>query len=353
MPGAYYWGDSDNGLIDGTDLTALEAALAGQNPGYWTIPPSNQARSALWQDLDGNGILDAPDYTIMQGWLGNDFSDHSGSPVEIILEKTDITIAPGSSVYIRAKALSGYGKGRAGWGMVFQLAGGSCATARLYGRNVSDGSSYGWFADQAYEYTRDASGSWYASVKLKTAGCSENDTVFIGAYIPGYDQRFPSRLVARNYTDAGGGTVEQTAVHNNTCIDNDHDGRGNYCSAGSDCDDADPDNWNKCATCIDADSDGWYANCDRYLNRRGPDCDDADRWTWQMCNCVPEYCPECVCMSLWDPVCVVSECYYENDCLAYSYCDEIYCYLGLDAYGDIDPNSDCARAHPGCMNQCW
>ena len=47
------------------------------------------------------------------------------------------------------------------------------------------------------------------------------------------------------------------------CLDADGDGYGsaggggNTCS-GTDCDDADPNNWTSCATCVDTDSDDIY-----------------------------------------------------------------------------------------------
>lgn len=61
-----------------------------------------------------------------------------------------------------------------------------------------------------------------------------------------------------------------------TCIDNDGDTYGQNCSAGTDCDDNDPNNWTKCYTCMDSDIDGFYINCNRYLTINGPDCDDSD-----------------------------------------------------------------------------
>jgi N-acetylneuraminic acid mutarotase len=47
-----------------------------------------------------------------------------------------------------------------------------------------------------------------------------------------------------------------------------------YSVDASDCNDADPNNWMSCATCVDADGDGSFIGCDRYLTITGPDCDD-------------------------------------------------------------------------------
>ena len=57
-----------------------------------------------------------------------------------------------------------------------------------------------------------------------------------------------------------------------TSLDADGDGH----AWGVDCDDADPNNWWSCATCVDADSDGWHVGCDAYVTISGPDCDDGN-----------------------------------------------------------------------------
>jgi hypothetical protein len=65
-----------------------------------------------------------------------------------------------------------------------------------------------------------------------------------------------------------------------TCLDADGDGygsaggAGNTCS-GTDCDDADADNWDACAACLDTDLDSYYVGCNAYTTRNGPDCDDS------------------------------------------------------------------------------
>ncbi len=55
--------------------------------------------------------------------------------------------------------------------------------------------------------------------------------------------------------------------------DNDNDGV-RVCDG--DCDDANPNVWNSCATCVDDDGDGYYVGCDSYATINGPDCDDDD-----------------------------------------------------------------------------
>ena len=54
----------------------------------------------------------------------------------------------------------------------------------------------------------------------------------------------------------------------------DADGDGSI--AMYDCDDADPNNWSSCASCLDGDSDTYFANCDAYVTISGPDCDDTN-----------------------------------------------------------------------------
>gem|GEM_PF-3071699 len=143
------------------------------------------------------------------------------------------------------------------------------------------------------------------------------------------------------------------------CVDSDQDGYGEHCGNGPDCDDSDPDNWSKCSTCVDKDYDGWYINCDRYENRNGPDCDDQDFQQWQCCNCCPKDCyytGSCMCAAEWSPVCVSGfsgYCYESNPCWADVYCEQILCYLPIDEFGEIDPNSACAQQHPGCTSQCY
>ena len=53
---------------------------------------------------------------------------------------------------------------------------------------------------------------------------------------------------------------------------------------GGDCNDADTNNWDACATCLDTDSDGWRVGCDRYETINGPDCGDGDTNAWSTCE---------------------------------------------------------------------
>lgn len=79
--------------------------------------------------------------------------------------------------------------------------------------------------------------------------------------------------------------------------DSDADGYGNnsaplnrctvpagYLSDNTDCDDANPNAWDTCATCVDADSDDWYLGpCNDYTGINWPDCDDANTNVWNSC----------------------------------------------------------------------
>ncbi len=218
-PGAFYFGDSDNGLVDGPDLTSMELGLAALDPGYWLIPPSDRARTALWQDLDGNGILDGPDYGIIQGWLGGDFSDCSGNPSEIAIEDPAPGVEAGNSVVVRAYARSGYGALRPGWGMVFEITGGSCDGALVYGRDPNDGGSYGYFGDRAYEYTAEPFDGGWANVRVVSPGtCGNGQTIELEVYFPADSEygipnsRMPERLTAWNYSPSRGGTIERIVI---------------------------------------------------------------------------------------------------------------------------------------------
>ena len=328
LPGANFVGDCDNAMIDTPDLGALDAYLANIDPGCVPIPPFDRPRTAYWFDLDGNGTPDSPDYGILDGWLAN-IMDLSGNPTEIIIENTSINVAEGDLVELKAKALSGTGAGRVGWGIVFEITGGSCATAQIWGRDVNNGEHYGWYNTKAFEYTGEPADGFYARVKLKASGCTTAQTVQVSAYIPGGNARFPAQL------DAAG------QIQLSVCTDNDQDGRGSGCVQGSDCNDNDTDNWSKCSTCADHDYDGWYKNCDRYVNRDGPDCNDYDLCQWECCGCCPKdcyYCGGCdVCIALYEPVCVESwygECYVSNSCWAYVMCWPIICYMD-------DPDCQC------------
>ncbi len=110
-------------------MGAMELGLAFQDPGYWLVtdnqaPGGVRSRTTLWQDLDGNGLLDGPDYGIIQGWLIGDFSDLSGDPISLDAEFYALTVDSGDSVTVQANGLSGYGNlrpgclGRNGFGLL-------------------------------------------------------------------------------------------------------------------------------------------------------------------------------------------------------------------------------------------
>jgi len=208
-PGANFWGDYDNSLIDGPDVGALAAVLAGMDPGYWPLAPTARNRTSLWQDLDGNGIADGPDLGILKAWAKGDFSDITGNPVSIEFENDSPSIIAGDSVVIRARAPSwNPGKYRPGYGIVYQIRDdlGTCPGATIYGRNVLDGKSYVYDTTQAYEYTDEPlslGGDGYAEVRvLAPISCSNSQTIEVIVYIPGNsdigipDHRFPDWLDA-------------------------------------------------------------------------------------------------------------------------------------------------------------
>jgi len=213
-PGAYYWGDSDNALIDGPDLATLKNALAGLDPGYWLIPPHSRPRTSRWQDLDGNGIADGPDLGIIKTWLTGNYSDLTGNPASIQIENTNPTVDAGDSVLIRARGPSwNPGKYRPGYGIVYEIRNdlSTCAGASIYGRNVLDGSTYAYSTTKAYEYTAEpGDGGWASddinpgrSLRVLAPGTCANDSeIVVEVYIPAdsefgvNNQRHPARLTA-------------------------------------------------------------------------------------------------------------------------------------------------------------
>lgn len=70
-------------------------------------------------------------------------------------------------------------------------------------------------------------------------------------------------FVAAAFSCSGGGdTAKYSGVPvgdddagSTECVDKDHDGYGRYCSAGSDCDDNDPDITDECRRCLAAAKD--------------------------------------------------------------------------------------------------
>jgi len=223
-PGANFWGDCDNALINGPDEAALKMFLAGIEPGCWPILPDNRLRTSLWFDLDGNGFTDAPDLAILETWAGGDFSDLSGNPVRIEFENQFLIIAAGNSVEVAAKALSQSDKVRPGWGMVFEIMPTStCTGALIYGRYVWDGRVYGYFSDRAFEYTAEPAQNpgddEYTRVKvLSPSSCAEGSTIEIEAYLPADSEfgvsgaRMPERLTALNHTPSLGGDIRHIFI---------------------------------------------------------------------------------------------------------------------------------------------
>lgn len=61
-----------------------------------------------------------------------------------------------------------------------------------------------------------------------------------------------------------------------------------------DCDEADPNNWTSCGTCVDGDNDLAWVGCDAYVTLSGPDCDDSNTarkpGVPETCNAVDDNC---------------------------------------------------------------
>ncbi|MEN9980203.1 MAG: hypothetical protein ABIK38_07710 [candidate division WOR-3 bacterium] len=229
LPGANFWGDSDNAAIDGPDRNALDSAVIGDFGLYSPIVDIYEvgglrARTGLWQDLSGNGSPDGPDGGILDSWIVGDYSDLSGNPVELeLLDGTTIVnVDPidGGSIWIGARAPSSLGNLRPGWGVIFEIVATTCAGAQIYGRDVNDGTMFAGFTDRAYEYTaepdfatpdpRDPNDtrnkSGYARVRVDVPNtCTTGQYVEIEVYIPADSEfglsgaRHPFRLTALDH----------------------------------------------------------------------------------------------------------------------------------------------------------
>jgi hypothetical protein len=73
-------------------------------------------------------------------------------------------------------------------------------------------------------------------------------------------------------------------------------------------------------------------------------------------SCVPD--GNAACPAIFAPVCVQNQqgafCNEGNQCAAEAKCETVLCGLDLDISqgGIIDPDTDCAKAYPGCLNAC-
>lgn len=73
-------------------------------------------------------------------------------------------------------------------------------------------------------------------------------------------------------SSASGGSSGGGVCEGGTDVD--MDGHGVGCALGPDCDDANPNVWVSCATCVDQDGDTWWTGCDAYDTIFGEDCID-------------------------------------------------------------------------------
>jgi len=128
--------------------------------------------------------------------------------------------------------------------------------------------------------------------------------------------------------------------------------------------------------CRDADGDGFYTgNCNGsylkvgdcnddnpvvnpdateiYGNQQDENCDGKDGGDKDI-PCAER--KDVACILLFGPVCTEDGkggyCYEGNECFAWANCKDVLCNLTLDQTGQIDPNSECARTYPGCVNAC-
>ncbi len=219
--GANYWGDSSNALIDGPDLSAIKSLLGGLTVSYSPIPPDNRPRTILWQDVSGSGVIDGPDLSILKDWLAGDYGELSGNPALLENETVTATVNWGDSIVIGARGKSSFSWLRPGWGVNFEIIGGDCAGAQIYGRDVSAGQNY-IYGGEAYEYTDEAppAGDGYARVKVfAPESCAAGQTIVIEASIPSdsyagvANNRHPYKLTARDYDEGTGlGGIEDITI---------------------------------------------------------------------------------------------------------------------------------------------
>jgi alpha-tubulin suppressor-like RCC1 family protein len=213
LSGAYYWGDlNGNGIIDFPDYNGLAGVI--------TNPATNDTttykaypHSRYRQDLNGNGIMDFPDFNQLGGWVSGNYSNLAGNPDRLILDGNSLSLtvstAPGDSVVVGAYALSPDTRGgalRTGLGVIFKIdSSGSCTTAELYGYNpVSGGTEDAWRSSSAFHYTDKPQAPYNGrvTIKIRPTGCVAGQVIKVQVYIPDDDEskasghRFPSKLSA-------------------------------------------------------------------------------------------------------------------------------------------------------------
>ena len=212
-PGAQLYGDSDgNGVIEVPDLAVLNTVL--QNPetedsSVYVDSPQSRFR----QDLDGNGVIEIPDLIILNSWVSGDFENNPGQPQFLLFESETLYLDVDGEVVLSATALSGDAWGRAirtGFGVIFRISPTStCHTAQLYGYDVAGGGTVNsWHNDKAFRYTSapDSPEKGAATMRLRSNGCEEGQSIIVEAYIPDDIEAniTPGRLKAKIYAD---GTV--------------------------------------------------------------------------------------------------------------------------------------------------
>jgi formylglycine-generating enzyme required for sulfatase activity len=120
-----------------------------------------------------------------------------------------------------------------------------------------------------------------------------------------------------------------------TCVDADSDGWHLLCNAyaglnGPDCSDSNPNTWDTCATCLDTDADGSYIDCNAYTTIDGPDCDNANEHIYpgapELCDAIDNECPGDVGFGRVDEGCMAlisSGCFDMGDNFNEGFSDEL------------------------------
>ena len=208
--GAWFWGDGDgSGGMGGPDLTVLYQVIANPSVNDASIY-GGYPQSRFRQDLDGNGSIGGPDANILYPWLAGNYSNHPGTPDRLLLDgTTNLNVNLGDSVTLQAYSLAPAAQGsvlRTGLGVNFQIIGGTCTTAEIYGYNVAGGATANaWRNPSAYHYlpTRLAPDNGRVWVKARGNTCGNGQTTIIKVYIPDdlsagvLQSRFPTELDAQ------------------------------------------------------------------------------------------------------------------------------------------------------------